>query len=63
MVFVNKEIRIITPKGDIYTVSGLNTLLTDPFCDCLGFQFRGYCKHIQQAIDRLDNENEGRDRN
>jgi len=46
-------LNIVSNKGNIYTVSGLNTILSDPYCDCKGFRYDGKCKHIEQAIEQL----------
>ena len=45
-----EEIQIISPRGNIYTISGLNYPLCDPICSCRGFQYRGTCSHIENYL-------------
>jgi uncharacterized Zn finger protein len=47
------SINIVSSRGKVYTVSGLNTPLADPYCDCRGFRYKGECKHIAIAIEKL----------
>lgn len=53
-----KSINIVSNRGKIYTVSGLDYVLSDPYCDCPGFQYRGSCKHIELALEKLKENNE-----
>jgi hypothetical protein len=54
------SINIISTKGNIYTVSGLNNPLSDPYCDCPAFRYskKGTCDHIKIALDKLKELNE-----
>ena len=47
------SINIVTNRGKVYTISGLNTPLANPYCDCKAFRYKGECKHIDMAIDKL----------
>lgn len=51
-----QSINIVNGRGKVYTVSGLDTILSDPYCDCPSFTYNGKCKHIQMAIDKLEEE-------
>lgn len=42
-------IKIVSPRGKVYNVSGIGYPLCDPFCDCRGFSFRGTCSHIEKV--------------
>lgn len=37
----------ISRPGKIHTTVG-KTLFNDSFCDCEGFEFRGYCRHTEE---------------
>jgi hypothetical protein len=49
-------VKIVSPRGKVYTVSGVGYPLCDLFCDCRGFLFRGECSHV----DKVREENEAR---
>lgn len=53
------SLNIPNGRGNIYTVSGLDSIFTDPYCDCKGFTYTGKCKHIQQALDIIEKEKNG----
>ena len=42
-------VRIVSPRGKVYTVTGVGYPLCDLFCDCRGFSFRGECSHIEKV--------------
>jgi len=42
-------IKVVSPRGKIYNVSGIGYPLCDPFCDCQGFSFRGNCSHVDKV--------------
>ena len=42
-------IKIISPRGKVYNVSGVGYPLCDLFCDCRGFSFRGQCSHVDKV--------------
>jgi hypothetical protein len=50
------ELKVISPKGKIYTISGIGYPLCDLFCDCRGFSFRGTCSHIEKFLEDENNE-------
>lgn len=52
------SINIVNGRGKVYTVSGLNTILSDPYCDCPAFTYNGKCKHIQMAIEKIKEQDE-----
>lgn len=58
---MSKSINIISTRGNIYTVSGLDNPLSDPYCDCKSFVYNGTCKHIAIAIKKLEEEYERRE--
>lgn len=49
-----KEIKIVSPRGNVYTVVGIGYPLCDPFCDCRGFRFKGTCSHIEKLLEEKD---------
>lgn len=49
-----EEIKIVSPRGNIYTVVGFGYPLCDPFCDCRGFRFNGTCSHIKKLLEEED---------
>jgi hypothetical protein len=49
-------VKIVSPRGKVYNVSGVGYPLCDLFCDCRGFLFRGECSHV----DKVRKENEAR---
>lgn len=48
-----KSVVVVNGRGKTYTVSGLGTPLSDPYCNCKGFVYRGECKHIEMAKEQL----------
>lgn len=44
---------IISNRGSIYIIGGLNSILSDPYCDCKSFYYSGKCSHITLAINRI----------
>ena len=53
-----KTVIIVSNRGNVHVVGGLDSSLCDPYCDCKSFTYKGTCSHIQQAIDKLKEENE-----